>query len=225
MRILLIEDDRFIGTVFRDALLDECYAVDWSRNGVDAALALRLHAYDLLLLDLGLPDLSGMEILRAARRSGALLPVLIMSGQQDKAVQIAALDAGADDYLTKPVNMAELMARVRAMLRRCGGRTCSTVEYGPLTLDLASHDVTFHGQVIKLPRREFSMLRLLLDEPGALVSKRHMEEKLYGWDAEIDSNAIDVHIYQLRKKFGAAFIQTRRGLGYRLQPLVSNAPV
>lgn len=220
MRLLLIEDDPFFGKIIMDSLHAECYAVDWLRNGIDAKVALQLCAYDLLLLDLKLPGVDGMQILRNARSTGQDLPVLIISGDPTKSARIDGLDGGADDYLIKPFDQEELRARIRALLRRVCKRANSTITHGSLVMDLNTHEVTFEGKLIKLPRREFSALRVLLNNPGTIVTKRQIEEKLYCWDTEISSNTIDVHIYQLRKKFGSDFIQTLRGIGYKV-PFIS----
>lgn len=219
MRLLLIEDDLLIGDMIEDHLHDECYAVDWLRDGSEAELALQICAYDLLVLDLGLPGKNGMEILRAARLSGQNLPVMIISGHHTKSARIEALDAGADGYLVKPFDLDELKARIRALLRRGSSRTSSTITHGSLTLNLTSHEITFRGHLVKLPRRQFSVLRALLDEPGCVVSKQQIEEKLYCWDTEVQSNTVNAHIYQLRKKFGRKFIQTLRGIGYKVRLL------
>lgn len=217
VRLLLIEDDPLIGEMIKNHLHEECYAVDWLRDGRDAELALKICAYDLLILDLGLPGKAGMDILRSTRLSGPDLPVMIISGHHAKLTRIEALDAGADEYLVKPFNLDELKARIRALLRRGSGRTTSTVTHGSLTLNLTSHEVTFNGHLVQLPRRQFSVLRALLDEPGCVISKRQIEEKLYCWDTEVHSNTVNTHIYQLRKKFGSKFIQTLRGVGYKVR--------
>lgn len=219
MRLLLIEDDPFIGEMIEDHLHDECYAVDWLRDGRDAELALQICAYDLLVLDLGLPGKNGMDILQSTRLCGQDLPVMIISGDQSKLARINALDAGADDYLVKPFDLDELKARIRALLRRGGSRKSSTVSHGSLTLNLTSHEATVSGHVIKLPPRQFSVLRALLDEPGSVVTKQQIEEKLYCWGTQVQSNTVDAHIYQLRKKFGSRFIQTIRGVGYKVRLL------
>lgn len=216
MRILLIEDDLLTGAIIEEALHEECYAVDWLLDGLNSEMTLQLCGYDLLLLDLGLPGQNGMDILRNTRQMRRNLPVIIISGNQLPGARIAGLDAGADDYLVKPVDVAELLARIRAVLRRGGRHHSSTIIHGAVTLNLASHEAIFGGQVVKLARREFAVLRALLDEPGTVMSKRQIEEKLYGWDAEVESNTVDVHICQLRKKLGAGFIETLRGVGYRI---------
>lgn len=217
MRVLLVEDDPMIGESLVEGLRGECYAVDWVRDGQDAELALAGFAYDLMLLDLGLPGKAGMDVLRATRARGAELPVLIITARDGTPARVEGLDSGADDYLVKPFDLDELLARIRALLRRRVSRSRSVIEHGALILDLASHDVTFDGEQIRLPPREFSVLRALLDHPGKVVSKRQLGEKLYGWDSEVESNTVDVYVYQLRKKFGADCIQTVRGVGYKMR--------
>lgn len=216
MRLLMIEDDPFFGKIIEDCLRSECYAIDWLTNGDDAELALKVCTYDLLLLDLNLPGRRGIDILKAMRLSGQDLPVLIISSHDAKSTHVEGLDAGADDYLVKPFVEVELQARVRALLRRVGRRSNSTMTHGPVTLNLTNHEATFKGQSVKLPRREFSVLRMLLSQPGRVVSKRQIEEKLYDWNTEVSSNTVDVHVCQLRKKFGTEFIQTLRGVGYKI---------
>ena len=208
-----------IGESIEDGLRGESYAVDWVRDGQAAELAMAGFDYDLLLLDLGLPGKQGMAVLRAMRARGGDVPVLIVTARDSTADRVEGLDAGADDYLVKPFDLDELLARIRALLRRRVARTRSVIEHGRLTLDLASHEVTFDGAPVKLSAREFAVLRALLDAPGSVLSKSQLEEKLYGWNAEIESNAIDVYIHHLRKKFGADFIQNVRGVGYKTRPI------
>lgn len=216
MRLLLVEDDPMIGESIEDGLHGESYAVDWLRNGQDAELALRTVAYDLLLLDLGLPGRQGLDVLRTLREHGADLPVLIITARDGTPARVEGLDAGADDYLVKPFDLDELLARIRALLRRRVARSRSVIVHGGLTLDLASHDVRFDGVPVHLSAREFSVLRALLDAPGSVVSKSLLEQKLYGWNAEVESNTVDVYVHHLRKKFGADFIKNVRGVGYKI---------
>jgi two-component system OmpR family response regulator/two-component system response regulator QseB len=214
--LLLVEDDPMIGESIGDGLRSDSYAVDWVRDGAAVELATAGVAYDLLLLDLGLPGKQGMDVLRSLRARGSDTPVLIISARDGTPARVAGLDAGADDYLVKPFDLDELLARVRALLRRRVARTRSMVVHGALTLDLASHDVTFDGEPVRLSAREFSVLRALLDSPGTVVSKSQLEEKLYGWNAEVESNTVDVYVHHLRKKFGADFIKNVRGVGYKV---------
>ena len=205
-----------IGESIGDGLRSDSYAVDWVRDGAAVELATAGVAYDLLLLDLGLPGKQGMDVLRSLRARGSDTPVLIISARDGTPDRVAGLDAGADDYLVKPFDLDELLARVRALLRRRVARTRSMIVHGALTLDLASHDVTFDGEPVRLSAREFSVLRALLDSPGTVVSKSQLEEKLYGWNAEVESNTVDVYVHHLRKKFGADFIKNVRGVGYKV---------
>jgi len=218
VRLLLVEDDPMIGESIEEGLRSESYAVDRVRDGRDADLALATVPYDLVLLDLGLPGKQGLEVLRTLRGGDNDVPVLIITARDSTPARVEGLDAGADDYLVKPFDLDELLARIRALLRRRVARTRSTIVHGALTLDLASHDVTFEGAPVKLSAREFSVLRALLDSPGSIVSKAQLEEKLYGWNAEIESNAVDVYVHHLRKKFGADFIKNVRGVGYKIPP-------
>jgi two-component system OmpR family response regulator/two-component system response regulator QseB len=216
VRLLLVEDDAMIGESIEEGLRGESYAVDWVRDGSAVELALSGFAYDLMLLDLGLPGKQGMDVLRAVRARGEDLPVLIITARDGTPARVEGLDAGADDYLVKPFDLDELLARIRALLRRRVSRTRSVIEHGGLTLDLASHEATLNGQPVKLSAREFSVLRALLDNPGSVVSKSQLEEKLYGWNAEVESNTVDVYVHHLRKKFGSDFIKNVRGVGYKI---------
>lgn len=217
MRLLLVEDDPMIGESIEAGLRGERYAVDWVRDGNAADLALRAVGYDLLLLDLGLPSRQGMEVLRALRARGDDLPVLIITARDGTPARVEGLDSGADDYLVKPFDLDELLARIRALLRRRVARTQSVIVHGALTLNLASHETFFEGEPVKLSAREFSVLRALLDNPGAVVTKSQLEEKVYGWNSEVESNTVDVYVHHLRKKFGADFIKNVRGVGYKVQ--------
>ncbi|MRW89930.1 response regulator [Duganella sp. FT80W] len=219
MRLLLVEDDPMIGESIEDGLRGERYAVDWVRDGLAADLALTTVGYDLLLLDLGLPSKQGMDVLRALRARGDDLPVLIITARDATPDRVQGLDSGADDYLVKPFDLDELLARTRALLRRRVARTQSVVEHGGVTLDLASHEARLDGTPVKLSAREFAVLRALLDNPGSVVTKSQLEEKLYGWNSEVESNTVDVYVHHLRKKFGADFIKNVRGVGYKVKPL------
>ncbi|MYM96432.1 response regulator [Duganella vulcania] len=220
MRLLLIEDDPMIGESMEEALRSECYAVDWVRDGLTAEMSIRQDIYDLLVLDLGLPGRQGMDVLRRYRAQGGETPVLIVSARDATAMRIEGLDAGADDYLVKPFDVDELLARIRAVLRRRGSRTNSMVSHGGLTLNLAGHEATFDGAALHLSSREFGVLRALIDNPGEVLSKTQLEEKIYGWGEEIESNTIDVYIHHLRKKLGSDFIKNVRGVGYKLASIV-----
>ena len=205
-----------IGESMEEALRADNYAVDWARDGRSADLAMQSQPYDLVLLDLGLPRMTGLELLRKFRRGGGDAPVLIVTAREATAARVEGLDAGADDYLVKPFDLDELLARVRALLRRRSGRTQSVIEHGRLVLDASTHEVSFDGQPLRLPAREFALLRALLDKPGQVLSRAQLEEKMYGWGDEIESNAIDVYIHHLRKKLGSDFILNVRGVGYKV---------
>ncbi len=216
MRLLLVEDDSMIGESMEEALRGENYAVDWVRDGDSAALALRHDVYDLMLLDLGLPKKPGMQLLRQYRAQGGDRPVLIVTARDATAERVEGLDGGADDYLVKPFDVDELMARIRALLRRRGSQTQAVVGHGALSVDMAARSATLNDAPLHLSAREFAVLRALLEVPGNVVSKTRLEEHIYGWGEEIESNAIDVYIHHLRKKLGAEFIKNMRGVGYKL---------
>jgi len=216
MRLLLIEDDPMIGESMEEVLRRENYAVDWVRDGDSAMLALRQDVYNLLLLDLGLPKKQGMDVLRQYRAQGGAAPVLIVTARDATASRVEGLDAGADDYLIKPFDIDELLARIRALLRRGKAPNQALVSYRGLQVDMAAHVASFNGVALHLSAREFAVLRALLDAPGSVVSKSQLEERIYGWGEEIESNAIDVYIYHLRKKLGTGFIANVRGVGYKL---------
>ena len=216
MRILLVEDDLMIGEPLLDLLRAEGYAVDWVRDGNLADAALTSQSYDLLLLDLGLPKRDGMAVLRALRGRKQRLPVLIATARDAVEQRIAGLDAGADDYLLKPFELTELLARIRALLRRANGRAEPVYEHLGVSLDPATHEATVGGQPVNLSAREWAVLEPLLARPGLLLSRQQLEEKLYGWKDEISSNAVEVYVHGLRKKLGAALIENVRGLGYRV---------
>ncbi len=213
MRLLLVEDDPMIGKSVREGLRQDGYTVDLVRDGISAALALGNEVYDLVLLDLGLPRKSGMEVLADLRRRKNPIPVLILTARDTVADRIAGLDAGADDYLVKPFNLDELAARVRALLRRQSGHPEPVIEHGRLTLNTATHVVTLDGHPISLSAKEFSLLHTLMQQAGAPLSRAQIEERLYGWGEEIESNAVEVYIHALRHKLGIE-IRNMRGVGY-----------
>ena len=217
MRLLLVEDDAMIGEAVQQGLRALAFTVDWAHDGETALIAAREPNYDLMVLDLGLPGRDGLEILRALRRSGNALPVLILTARSDVSDRVVGLDAGADDYLVKPFDLEELAARARALIRRRSGRAQPLIEHLGLTLDPATHRVTRGAEEVNLSGREYAILVALLDRPGAILSRAQLEERLYGWGDEIDSNAIEVHVHALRRKLGADFIHTVRGLGYRVR--------
>jgi two-component system response regulator QseB len=217
VRLLLVEDDAMIGEAVQQGLRALAFTVDWIRDGDSALIAARETDYDLLILDLGLPGRDGLEVLRELRRIGKDLPVLILTARGEVSDRVLGLDAGADDYLVKPFELEELAARARALGRRRSGRAQPVIEHLGLTLDPATHRITRGSQEISLSAREYAVLAALLERPGAILSRAQLEERLYGWAEEIDSNAIEVHVHALRRKLGADFIHTVRGLGYRVR--------
>jgi two-component system response regulator QseB len=216
MRILLVEDDPMIGSTLKTALQQENYTVDWVRDGQagKAALDTTGDAYALVLLDLGLPKKTGLDLLREVRRAGNRVRVLIVTARDAVADRVAGLDAGADDYLVKPFSLDELAARMRALLRRDVAREDNVLRNGALALDPAAHAVTRDGVVVEMSAREFALLAALLERPGTALSKVQLEERLYGWGEEVESNTVEVHVHNLRKKLGAEAIRTIRGVGY-----------
>ena len=218
MRLLLVEDDAMIGEAIRAGLKREGFAVDWVHNAAAAAHVLPNEPFELLLLDLGLPGGDGLQLLKTLRGRGVSLPVLIITARDAVSDRVAGLDAGADDYLIKPFDLDELAARIRALLRRKSGRPAPLLEHEGVVLDPATHRVTQQGVEVTLSPREFALLQLLLERPGTILSRAQLEERLYGWGEEVESNAVEVHVHGLRRKLGAQFILTVRGVGYRLRP-------
>ena len=214
MRLLVVEDDAMIGNSLRNGLRQDGYTVDWVRDGAAAELAAAATAYDAILLDLGLPGRSGLELLARWRARQNPVPVLIITARDSVADRVLGLDTGADDYLVKPFDLDELSARLRALLRRRAGRATPVIENGPLTLDPASHEVRLDGNEISLSAREFGILHALMEAPGVPLSRSQLEERLYGWQEEIGSNAVEVHIHALRRKLGSDRIRNVRGVGY-----------
>lgn len=216
MRLLVIEDDPMIGRAVREGLLQAGFAVDWVTDGREAELSLANDVYDLALLDLGLPRGDGMLLLAKLRAGGNELPVLIASARDTVRDRIAGLEAGADDYVLKPFDLDELIARVRALLRRHSGSGTPQLRQGDLVLDPVSKEVTKADLPVDLSPREFSVLEALMQKPGAVLSRERLEEAVYGWGEEVASNAIEVHVHHLRRKLGATIIKNVRGMGYRM---------
>ena len=214
MRLLLVEDDTMIGEAVLDLLRAEHYAVDWVRDGEMADTALRTESYDLVLLDLGLPRRDGLEVLRALRARKDRVPVLIATARDSLEQRVAGLDAGADDYVLKPYDLPELLARIRALLRRAAGRAEPVYEHMGVSINPATREVMVGDEPVVLSAREWAVLEPLLARPGMVLSRAQLEDKLYGWKDEINSNAVEVYIHGLRKKLGAALIQNVRGVGY-----------
>lgn len=216
MRLLLVEDDPLLGDGLRAGLALDGYGVDWVRDGEAARLALGAEQYDACVLDLGLPRRGGLEVLKDLRQRGSPLPVLILTARDATEDKVAGLDAGADDYLVKPVNLAELQARLRALLRRAAGASTPLLQHGDLSLDPAARRVTLAGQDVPLSAREYALLYDLLSHKNRIRSRQELESGLYAWGEEADSNTVEVYVHHLRKKLGADMIRTVRGLGYVL---------
>jgi two-component system OmpR family response regulator len=214
MRVLLVEDDRMIGAAVMQALKDAAYAVDWVTDGQAAIEAAGVEAYDVALLDLGLPEADGRQVLRRFRQAGRQLPVIIVTARDGIDDRIEGLDLGADDYLVKPFEMRELLARMRAVLRRQGSGSSSVLSNGKISLDPATREATFLNEASVLTAREFALLQALLARPGTILSRSDLERHIYGWNEEVESNAIEFLIHAIRKKLGAAAIRNVRGVGW-----------
>lgn len=216
MRLLLVEDDALLGDGIHAGLKLADHAVDWVRDGEAAHLALLDHEYDACVLDLGLPKRDGLSVLKALRERGSRLPVLVLTARDASIDKVAGLDAGADDYLTKPFDLPELLARLRALVRRAAGEARPTLEHAGVVLDPGARQVTFNGQPVVLSAREFALLEDFLRHKNHIRTRAQLEEGLYAWGEETGSNTVEVYVHHLRKKFGADFIRTVRGLGYQL---------
>ncbi|WP_095108396.1 response regulator [Pseudomonas sp. Irchel 3E20] len=217
MRVLLIEDDVALGEGLHQALGREGYTVDWLKDGSSALHALLSETFDLAVLDLGLPRMGGLEVLRRLRQSGSNLPVLILTARDATDDRIAGLDAGADDYLIKPFDLAELKARLRALLRRSAGRARVLIEHRGISLDPSTQQVTYQGEAVVLTPKEYQLLYELLSPPGRVMTRERLMQLLYGWNEEAQSNTLEVHIHNLRKKFASDLIRTVRGVGYLVE--------
>ena len=222
MRILLVEDDALLGDGAKAGLAQAGFAVDWVKDGVAAELALETAGYAAVVLDLGLPRLSGLELLRRARAAGAKVPVLILTARDAVEDRIKGLDSGADDYLVKPFDLDELAARLRALIRRAGGEAAPRLRVGELELDPAAHRAAFRGAPVELAAREFALLHAFMLNAGRVLSREQLAERLYAWGEEVESNAIDVHVHHLRRKLAPGLIRTVRGVGY-LMPREADA--
>jgi len=219
MRLLLVEDDPLLGDGIRAGLGQEDYTVDWFKEGRSAEAALKSEHYDLMVLDLGLPDISGLTLLKRLRSRGNDLPVLILTARDAISDRVDGLDSGADDYMIKPFDLDELSARLRALQRRHSGRASSEIRHGDLILDPAAHSISLNGKPVDISPREYAVLHLLLENEGKVMSRSRLEDGLYSWDGEVESNAIEVYIHHLRKKLGTSLIRTIRGVGYIIDPL------
>lgn len=222
MRLLLVEDDELLGDAVKAGLTQFGYVVDWLKDGEAARAAVKSESFELIILDLGLPKLSGLAFLQSIRQDGNATPVIILTARETVGDRIKGLDSGADDYMTKPFDMNELSARVRALVRRSQGRADSVLQYRNVTLDPAAHSVYVDEVIVNVPRREFALLQKLLENSGQVLSREQLMQSIYGWDEDVDSNALEVHIHNLRKKLNANFIRTIRGVGYMVEKSESN---
>ncbi len=214
MRVLLVEDDRMIAEAVRTALQQDGHAVDWTHDGASAAAALAASSFDIVLLDLGLPKRDGLDVLREARGRGVATPVIIITARDEVQSRVEGLDSGADDYLVKPFDLDELAARMRSVLRRVTGRGEPVIEHAGIRLNPATREVAYRGVPVQLSAREYAVLEALLLRPGAILSRAQLEDRLYGWGGEIESNAVEVYVHALRRKLGPDAIRTVRGVGY-----------
>lgn len=220
MRVLLVEDDSLLGDGVQCGLSQAGIGVDWAKTCDEGRLACRAGKYEAMILDLGLPDESGLSLLRELRLQGNAVPVLILTARDTLEDKLLGFNHGADDYLIKPFELDELIARLRALIRRVHGRSASMLRYGGLELDPEGRTVTFHGSSVELHQREFTLLEDLLENQGRVLSRSQLEQSLYGWNAEVESNAVEVHVHHLRKKLGADLIKTVRGVGYMIEKKV-----
>lgn len=214
MRLLLVEDDNALGSGVRAGLRQDGYTIDWLTDGASALHALQTEEFDLAILDLGLPRLDGLQVLQQLRAGGSILPVLVLTARDALDDRILGLDAGADDYLVKPFDLNELKARLRALLRRSAGRPQVLIEHGGVVLDPASQQVSYQGSPVALTPKEYQLLHELLSQPGKVITRERLVQTLYGWDEEAESNTLEVHIHNLRKKLSSDLIRTVRGIGY-----------
>jgi two-component system OmpR family response regulator/two-component system response regulator QseB len=214
MRVLVVEDDSLLGDALQAGLRQRGLDVDWVADGIAAQMALRSDAYAAVVLDLGLPRLDGLELLRKARAKGVRTPVLVLTARDAVEDRVRGFDTGADDYVVKPVDLDELAARLRALVRRSRGDPTPTLDVGPLRLDPAARTVMFHGRLVDLQAKEFNVLQEFMLHAGRVLSRQQLEERLYAWGDEVESNAVEVHIHHLRKKLSSELIRTVRGVGY-----------
>lgn len=221
MRVLLVEDDELLGDGIRTGLKHYGHTVDWVKDGKSAndVLSTRFESFDIIVLDLGLPRMSGLDVLKALRERNIATPVVILTARETVDDRVKGLDAGADDYITKPFDLDELCARMRALQRRSKSRAKPVLTHGNITLDPASHLVTLSGEAVPVSRREFALFQKLLENAGRVISREQLNQTLYGWGENIDSNALEVHIHNLRKRFGTKIIRTIRGVGYMAEKI------
>lgn len=216
MRILLVEDDPMVGDAARTGLVGAGFTVDWVRDGRAAELAIEANQYAAAVLDLGLPKRDGMQVLATLRQHNNALPVIIATARDAVTDRITGLNAGADDYLTKPFDLDELVARLRAVIRRNSGRAQTVIQCGGISFDTERREVRLNGELVTLSSRELSLLEILLEKPGAVLSRETLEDRLFGWGEEPSSNALEVHLHNLRRKLGADHIRNIRGVGYKV---------
>lgn len=216
MRILLVEDDPLLGEGIQTALKRAALTVDWLQDGASAAAAIRDGGFDVVVLDLGLPRMDGLQVIRSVRSANLRVPILVLTARDRISDRVSALDLGADDFLGKPFDPDELLARIRALHRRSVGPLPAAPGNGPLQLDEASLTARWHGRAVELPRREFALLRALTEQPGRILSRETLQQSLYGWDDDVVSNSLEVHVHHLRRKLDPALIRTVRGVGYML---------
>lgn len=214
MRVLLVEDDELLGDGVRNGLIQYGYTVDWVKDGQSAQQAILTESFDIVVLDIGLPKKSGLEVVKAIRSKNIATPVVLLTARETVEDRVRGLDAGADDYIVKPFDLDELTARMRALQRRTTSRAEPILTHGNISLDPASHTVHLNNELINISRREFALLQKLLENAGRVLSREHLTSTLYGWGDDVDSNALEVHIHNLRKKFGTKLIRTIRGVGY-----------
>ena len=218
MNILLLEDDLMVGKALLQSLQRHQWQVQWLRRAADAQESLKTEAFDLLLLDLGLPDEDGMEVLKSLRKRGSTLPVIIVTARDAVEQRVLGLQEGADDYVSKPFDMEELAARILAVARRNHGNASNTIQHGPLSLNAHAHTVHWHGKPVKISKNEFVILEMLVRRQGMVWTKEQIEQRIHGLGSEVESNTVEVYIYNLRKKLSTDFIQNMRGVGYFLKP-------
>ncbi|MGQ9427026.1 response regulator [Gilvimarinus sp. F26214L] len=217
MHALIVEDDALVGDGIKRGLEAMGETCDWVQSANDAESALRMVDFDVVVLDLGLPDRDGLAVLQQWRRQGRHVPVLVLTARDAIPERVQGLDAGADDYLTKPFDLSELAARLHSLVRRAGGRSHNVLEMGPLMFDPRSNEVRVHGKPVSLSRRELAVLQALLQQPGRILAPGQLQDHVYGWTEGVESNAVAVHVHNLRRKLGGELIETVRGLGYRLR--------
>lgn len=216
MKLLLIEDDRMIGWALNQCLIDEGFSVDWIDDGEAAVVACSERAYDAAVLDLGLPGRDGIQVLLQLRRLGNLMPIVVVTARESVADRIKGLDAGADDYICKPFDFDELVARLRAVLRRRGGPAATVLEHRNVTLNTVTRQAAYRGQLLNLSTKELAVLEILMQQPGIVFTRAQLHNKLYGWDQKVTSNTVEVYIHSLRRKLGPSFIENVRSVGYRI---------